>query len=335
MTRPTPPKPTTVAVVGAGLSALTAARTLAGRGLAVRLFEKARGPGGRMSTRRAEDHVFDHGAQYFTARDPAFRAAVREWEEAGVVRRWDGRIAVAEGGRVAPKGGETVRYVGTPRMSSVTRQLSRGLDVRCGVRVGAVERSGGRWRLTDDSGADLGLHDAVLLTTPPEQAVPLLADAPQVAARVAEVCMRPCLTVMAAFPERLPVDGDGLFVHGSPLSWVARNGSKPDRPPPETWVLHASPGWSDANLEREPDAVAEELLAAFFAAVGAAPVEPSFLRAHRWRYALADEPLDDGCLWDAERRIGAGGDWCRGSRVEGAFLSGAAAAERLLEGTAP
>ncbi|MEM6337960.1 MAG: FAD-dependent oxidoreductase, partial [Bacteroidota bacterium] len=133
----------------------------------------------------------------------------------------------------------------------------------------------------------------------------------------------------------LPLDVDGAFVHDSPLSWVARNTSKPGRPEPETWVLHASPEWSTAHLEEEKDAVAPQLLEAFFEAAGIAPVEPAFATAHRWRYAQVGNPLNEGCLWDQATRLGVAGDWCNGSRVEGAFMSGFLLAEKLIESRIP
>jgi predicted NAD/FAD-dependent oxidoreductase len=72
------------------------------------------------------------------------------------------------------------------------------------------------------------------------------------------------------------------------------------------------------------------LITAFSEAVGR-PLPPTLTAAtHRWRYALPDPPLDTPCLFDAEARLGAGGDWCGGPRVEGAFLSGRALAERVL-----
>jgi hypothetical protein len=61
-----------------------------------------------------------------------------------------------------------------------------------------------------------------------------------------------------------------------------------------------------------------------------AAVQPSYVVAHRWRYALPTQPLPDRCLFDGDSNMGACGDWCSGPRVEGAFLSGAALAEGLL-----
>ena len=81
-----------VAVLGAGLSGLTCARRLTEQQHTVKVFEKARGPGGRMSTRRAGPLRFDHGAQYFTVRDTRFAAAVERWRAAGIVAAWEGRI---------------------------------------------------------------------------------------------------------------------------------------------------------------------------------------------------------------------------------------------------
>lgn len=35
--------------------------------------------------------AFDHGAQFFTVSDPRFESMVQEWEQAGVVGRWQVR----------------------------------------------------------------------------------------------------------------------------------------------------------------------------------------------------------------------------------------------------
>src|SRR5690606_33995810 len=90
-----------------------------------------------------------------------------------------------------------------------------------------------------------------------------------------------------------------------------------------------SPVWSALHLEAEPEWVAGELARAFREVVpGAAGIPDPVV--HRWRYALPPAPRPEPCLWDRERGIGACGDWCAGPRVEGAFLSGAALAGRIL-----
>ena len=56
---------------------------------------------------------------------------------------------------------------------------------------------------------------------------------------------------MLAFKQSLGLEFGGAFVHGSPLSWIARNSSKPGRDvEPETWVLHASSEWTRGSFGR-------------------------------------------------------------------------------------
>lgn len=320
-----------VAVVGAGLSGLACARTLVDHGHRVQVFDKARGPGGRMSTRRAETWRFDHGAQYFTVRDRRFAPWVDSWRRQGLVARWRGVVAVLEGGRTLARDEVTERFVGVPGMNAVCQHLAGGIDVAFETLVGAIERSDQRWRVVSGDDSDLGRFDVVVVSAPAPQTATLLEDAaPQLAARASESEMAPCWAVMAGFADSLDIGFDGAFVHGSPLSWVARNASKPERPAGEAWVLQASPEWSRQHLELQGEDVVDRLVEAFRDAVGGLESAPVYGVAHRWRFALPIEPLAAACLFDAELGLAACGDWCGGPRVEGAFLSGCAAAARIV-----
>ncbi|HCP22242.1 MAG TPA: FAD-dependent oxidoreductase, partial [Marinobacter hydrocarbonoclasticus] len=55
-----------IAVIGSGLAGLTAAILLGDSGHNVRVFEKSRGPGGRLASKRVANGSADIGAQYFT-----------------------------------------------------------------------------------------------------------------------------------------------------------------------------------------------------------------------------------------------------------------------------
>lgn len=318
-----------VAVIGAGLSGVTAARALRAAGYPVVVFEKSRGPGGRMATRRTPaGDTYDHGAQYFTARDALFQEQVRWWMDAGVVAEWHGVIGTLEHGRVTRSEREQVRYVGVPSMGSGVREYAETLHTRYEVRVERVEREGSAWRLTTESGERLGPFDVVVVAVPAPQAVPLLAGAPELAARAATVNMEPCQAVMARFEARVTLELDGAFVHDSPLSWIARDASKPGRAEGERWVLHGSPEASREYLESAPVVVAARWVESFAQATGL-EVRPVETVVHRWRYALPSPALEETALFDASMGIGACGDWCGGPRVEGAFLSGVALARRL------
>lgn len=317
-----------VAIVGAGIAGLACARTLAAHGVATRLFDKGRTPGGRLATRRVDldGHGigFDHGAQYLTARGALFRATL----DAVDARPWI----------------EGHRRVGVPRMSAIPRALAEGLDITLGREV--VEIAGGphAWLLRHATprrpggppGADVtedGPFEAVVVAVPAPQAAPLLeGPAAELRAALEPVRMAPCWTLMAAF--RTPLDlPDHIRPEGGPIAWAARDSSKPGRDPAvECWVVQAGAAWTRDHLEMaEPEARAA-LLAAFARLAEQALPDPAYAAAHRWRYALVERPLGTPFLWDGARSIGAAGDWCLGPRAEAAAESGTALATAMAHG---
>ncbi|MCH2594508.1 MAG: FAD-dependent oxidoreductase [Pirellulales bacterium] len=321
-----------VAVIGAGISGLVCARTLQDHGINVTVYEKSRGPGGRMSTRRTEEGLqFDHGAQYFTARDPRFRRYVDSWQHDGIVAPWNGRIVTLQGGEVIDEKGGSDRFVAVPGMNAICRHLASDLDIHYGTKVSPLQESGDSWQLADDDSNALGAFDAVIVSAPAFQTAVQLTVVPDLAAKARSSEMSGCWAVMVALRQGLELPFCGAFVHESPLSWIALDSSKPGRSSQsETWILHASPDWSEANMERQPADVEAELLAEFWRSIGKPAVEINYSTAHRWRFALPTSPLESRCLFDGESMVGACGDWCGGPRVEGAFLSGSAVAGRVL-----
>ncbi|MEM8864761.1 MAG: NAD(P)-binding protein [Planctomycetota bacterium] len=321
-----------VAVIGAGLSGLTLADRLQSAGVSVSVFDKGRRVAGRMSTRLTRDGLaFDHGAQYFTVRDERFQKRVRDWQQAGIAALWEGKIGVLRNGTYTAKSEQSPRYVGVPGMNALCSSLAGELRILSEVTVASVSRIGGQWRLEDSSGNDLGLFDVVVVAIPAPQAAKLLESAPALKRQADATEMSGCWAAMVAFSESLDLGFAGAFVEDSPLSWIARDNSKPGRrTKPESWVLHASPEWSERNIEGPADSILPKLLDAFWKATGAQRRETTYQSAHRWRFALPSDPLEQTFLLDAEQCIAACGDWCGGPRIEGAFLSGLDLAERLL-----
>jgi renalase len=334
-----------VGIVGAGLAGLACASRLHEAGLRVMVFEKARGPSGRMSTRRADGGwSFDHGASCFTADDKDFAPVVAGCERAGCVAPWLGRFGALREGVFVPEAPGRPRWVGQPRMSAIGRHLASGLALRTGWRVASLGQgqpgpidASSPWWLTDDRGEELGPFDLVVVAVPAPQAVPLLAPAPKLASVAASATLAPCLALMVAFERPLDLAFDAAESRDGALSWLARGASKPGRSGQEAWVAHASPSWSSAHLELGPEERTTALLAAFFETTGVSR-EPLFAASHRWRYARVTRPAvaPGGApfLYDETARLGACGDWVAGADMEGAWCSGSALADRVLTGLA-
>ncbi len=307
------------------MAGLSCAEALVEAGYTVCSFDKGRGPGGRMSTRRAETSLgelrWDHGAQFFTARNEGFQRRVAQWVENGAAAEWVGRVVdVDTRGTVTPSR-QDKRYVGTPGMNGVIRDMAGRLDVTWGARVERLSRANGLWSLSFEGGSDEGPFDAVVVATPAEQAVDLMkAVAFNFADRAGSAVSAPCWAVMLAFDKPLESGWDAARFEDGPISWAARNSSKPARGGAETWVLHASPTWSRSHLEDEKEAV-EKMLATAFLSATLAPA-PAYAAAHRWRFAQVETAPAGVSPWDPKVKIGVCGDWTIGPRVEAAWRSG-------------
>lgn len=311
---------TDVLIIGAGMAGLTCARALLKAGLSVRVLDKGRGPGGRMAARRAEvageTVSFDHGAQYFTARDPAFKEAVAAWQAEGAVSPW-------------PAAGPDA-WVGTPGMNGPIKATSDGLGVHWGTRALSIEPLEGGWIV--DAGEHNFESKRVLIAVPAEQASELLESAaPELAAIPASVQSEPCWAVMAAFEERLDIQEDCMRDPDAKISWAARNSAKPGRAGEECWVLHASPARSKEIIDFPKEEAAAHLLSDFYAQTGVAPKPLAHVTAHRWLYAMPAAVKGEAARFDAELSLGIAGDYLHSPRVEGAFLSGRALAEAVVK----
>lgn len=344
-----------IAVIGAGIAGLACAELLAQAGQQVHVFDKSRGPAGRMSTKRGEDGVdaqgagtvwqCDQGAQYFTARDADFHAQVQRWVQGGAAALWPGRIGSYSTSHSAsgfvPSSTPLARYVGTPRMTAPAHHLMHTLgelsapatpaQFHLQTTLQGLAAHGGAWKLdTLEAGVLPQSYRAVLLAMPAPQAVALLNPvAPDGAALAASATMRGCWAVMLRCSVAVNLPFDGAFIDADPLSWIARDSSKPGRTGLETWLLHASAEWSEAHIEDDAAKVCAALLQAFAALGGPDPGSVQ-ATAHRWRYADSAPALTAGCWWSADARLGACGDWLNGGKVEGAWLSGRALARSAL-----
>ena len=270
-----------------------------------------------MSTRRlqtsAGEACFDHGAQYFTARDEAFRRRVDAWISEGAASPWPSA------------GGDA--FVGVPAMNAPVRLMARGQSVQWASTVTGIEDLGLGWRLVLDCGESVDV-DLAIVATPAEQASALLASvAPDLAARAHATPSEPCWTVMMAFIEVVAVERNCWRADGV-VGWAARNNSKPGRAGPESWVVQASPEWSRLHLEADPEWVSAALRGALANLLGVELPPRAGESSHRWRFARSGA---DGsrALFDRGLRIGLCGDWLIGPRVEAAWLSGTALAHQI------
>ena len=307
---------TQVAIIGAGIAGLACARKLAQAGVSAVVFDKGRGLGGRVATRRAGDWRFDHGAPYVTATSDDFDTCLRELIGTGYAARW-----------VDDKGHAWT--VGKPGMSSIAKGMAVGLDVRLGTQIKAINADKAGWRLQYDDTEFAASH--VVVTVPQQQVASLLGDAHQLVPRIADVKMAPVLTLMAAVSGTVPF----AYSHtsGGPLGLITRGRGKPDRPQNagSAWVAHAGIEFSMAHLEMDLPDIAATMVPLLCERLDIATDRVTHAVAHRWRYARVSKPLGQPFASLPNETLYLGGDWCTGPQIEDAFTSGTAIATDMLK----
>ena len=312
------------------MAGLTAARLLKSEGWSVVVLDKSRRVGGRMATRRIGASRLDHGTQFFTVRDARFGEAVSQWASAAWAAPW-----FTQNGHP--------HYGATGGMNTLAGHLAETLDVRSEAKVETIETADDQWRVTTSSG-EIFRATALLLTPPAPQTADLLtacADRlpPEMITILRSIHYAPCfsLLVTLAGPGRVPSPG---FVRpeGGPVEWIADNTQKGVSAGAAALTIHARTEFSrhyldTANLDTAKDDVARILLEAaepWFAG----PVEAWQL--HRWKYSRPDAaaPLMARPMYlfsPQPASLVIAGDGFGGPRLEGAFLSGRAAARCLVE----
>jgi renalase len=309
-----------VVIIGAGLSGLMAARSLRDSGVDVTVLDKGRGVGGRLATRRIGEARFDHGAQFFTVRTDEFRSHVDAWLAAGIVREWCRGFGENDG---------HPRYVGTEGMTSIAKHLADGLDVRTGELAFTLRHDHGRWQVQTDDGADHGA-DRVILTAPLPQSFSFLmnigVDMPESLRGTDYDRTLALLVALDSNDHNVPAPG-GVQNPDADFQFIADNMAKGISPVPAL-TFHFSPGFSASHFDDDLDAIHDEMMRLALPWIGNARVTDS--QPKKWRFATPRASFPDRCWVTPNGQVVLAGDAFDGPKVEGAALSGLAAARAVL-----
>lgn len=306
----------TIGIVGAGLSGLYLARLLHGAGHRVTVFEKSRGPGGRLCGRRLAEGQHDMGAPYLSERrEGPLGDLLKEWESAGVVAPWSPRLARWTGHELVHLPPQSPRWVGVPYHNRVSHHLASGLEVVSSFRVTTLTNTPSGWQIGSDDGVYGTPFDWVIMAVPPVQSHAITASyLPEPTTQ-----MGPTFTVMLETSQGLGVD---LVWGDDPVGTLVATHSKPGRPGDRgLWSLHATVAWSTRHVSSPLSWVGEQLTAAFCEMTGWTG-DVTGVQVHRWLYASVVTPPEPPLL-DTALRLGRIGDWTVQGDAWGALQSAA------------
>lgn len=289
-----------VAIIGSGFTGAYIAHQLKDQ-FSVTVFEKARGVGGRMSTRYHDVFEFDHGVPSFKATHSQFIDFLKTFEEQGVVRKWEGE------------------YVAVPRMNQWVKTLLKDVEVISSTLVQGVDYRDNLWHLKDENERHLGSFDLLISTAPPIQSQTLLESKVDFDTSLKVFSLKPCFVLMLGIhglfkiPPNLAAEG---------IEKIIINSSKPQRPSATSIVVYMDSAWSEEHLEMEMKALETSITKEIMKVLDIQEKDIAYQALHRWRYAKGDAHVQSiAHFWDEKKQCGACGDWCFRGDVESAFLA--------------
>ncbi len=329
-----------VAIIGAGMAGASAARFLSERGVKCEIYEKSRGWGGRLSTKRVDtadgSFYFDHGAQYFTAYDQRFvqliEPLLEEKKAAAFQARWT--IPSEASGSSAKRQGkkfyDTQRYWMRGGINRLCKEIAQHHTLK-------------QKTVTSLRPEDIKQFSAVISTVPLPQLAKLISLKEEDSLWSCEEHWDPCFALMLGFlksgqnlaAESLPEAGflaDGLGGE----HWFCEQSQRfyPKNSSLSSWVVHASATFSKKYFDRDKEEVARMLLDQCKESVCALRPDSGWElkvnRLHRWRYSKPKQTIEIPKNTFEKQGVFIAGDALRGGRVEGAYLSGLEAAESVL-----
>jgi renalase len=312
-------------VIGAGISGLLAATVMTRAGARTCVLDKGRGVGGRMATRRRDGAVFDHGAQFFTARDERFLQWVDDWQELGLVEPWYDY----------PRSG--IHYRSIPGMTGIAKYLAGELDTRIDSTVTKLRyhEQGKRWHI-ESADSTILTSTQLVLTAPVPQSLALLkagnfALPERELGELRSIGYHRCIAALAILdaPSALTEYNGALKLRGEPVQWIGDNYRKGISPAVPSITIHSTPAFAEENWDIDDSVRLPKLLEAAAPHLRANVVS---CHGHRWGFSSPVGRFSNDAYVDPERGLAIAGDGLAGGRVEGAAISGLTAASKLAGG---
>ncbi len=305
-------------IIGAGIAGLAAGQMAQRAGYSVMLIDKGRRVGGRVSTRRIDGFMFNHGAQYIIARTDEFTQVLAAATSAGMAGNW--QLDPAKNA-----------VIGAPMMRAIPSFLADGLRIEQNRRIARISRQADHIVCIDTKG-DALRADQVICTAPAPQTATLLAgDFPALAATAASAAYAPSVTIMLGLADDRHLPAIPLHAPQHDIGWAMRETARPHvastRP---ALTIQASAEWSAAHINDTDDISIAQLIHKYQLASGCSVGDILHAQTHRWLYAKVTNAAAPNALI-CQDNLAIAGDWLGGARVEHAFTSGIRAVQALTK----
>ena len=322
-----------IAIIGSGISGLSFAKIFKKK-VSIEIFEKSRGVGGRMATRRAYPYKFNHGAQYFKIKNSNFGDFLKPLINNKIIRPWNANYVEIKNKVVIKRekwNYDTKHYVGYPKMSSVAKFISKDSVIKFSCKIVRIYKKSDGWYLYDSDKIFYGPYDWIVCTMPPKQAIELLPLNFKYFDIIKNIKMRSCFSLMLGFNKNKEIKYDAALFKEDDLQWVSSNKTYENNNSFTNILINSSYDFAEKNIDSSINTISNYLVQKASENTNVDLTDFKHKALHFWRYAMSDNRNKFGSFIDEELKIIVCGDWCINGNVESAFLSAKNAAHNLLK----
>jgi renalase len=302
-----------IAIIGAGFSSAVLSHYL--RNDDIIIFEKARGPGGRSSTRKVEGvGVFDHGLQYITPKSKGFLEFIKNLS---LVKKWNGTfVELGNAISVIPS---TDKYIGINGNNDFVKSILNLDQCKLNHKIINIKFKSDHWQLTTDK--DHQFQSKKLILTMPQEQTNDLIRGTGIDFEIKDHTMKPCFTMMLALQGEHCQHAGYIIKNSSILSWCANESSKQRELNNKNLTLvtvQSSEAYAFQNYKRyraDKALILDEMLHEFLRLFQIDNNQITHKDVHGWLYAFSENE-SGSVYWDKDKQIGITGDWISGGRAE-------------------
>ncbi|XP_067946811.1 renalase-like [Watersipora subatra] len=291
-----------ILIIGAGCTGSALAHIIkkcSSREIALTIWEKSAGCGGRMATSRfpadslGESCSLDIGAQYISNVEKYQQAHADFYEDlksSSVLTRMTGEVEGA-----LPDASPTQHYISSKGLSAIAKHFvaQSGAELCVKTRLDSIRLDSNGLMATANTG-NSALFDYVILTIPAPQILALsgidsLLDSTEKSLlEGVSYSSRFALAVKLPAGFTPPVSWTGLYVTDNPcVRFICIDSKKRGLATSSTLLVHTGVPYALKNLERDKEdaGLIEDIFTHVQQVLPWLPTESKVLRCHKWRYS--------------------------------------------------
>ena len=306
-------------VLGSGIAGSTIANLLSKK-YSVHVFDKARGPGGRLSNKRFKNNLsFDHGVQYISPKSKPFIKYIHKLYKNKILKSWnDNHLDFT-----FEKKPFSTKYIGRKANNDLVKYNLKNIKQSFASPIEKINFKKYFWEITLKNKSKHQFK-SLIITCPFPQLKKLAKQYLDKNILKLKVQMQPNITVMLALKNQKTPPISSIKFNDDILAWAANENSKKRfKSNINLWTLQAKLKWSKKTINKykTDKSIMNQLIARFLKLTGFEKNKIIFKKIHGWKYSYNYEKTPYLSVWNKKINLGICGDWFNGPKVENAWLS--------------